>query len=81
MTGFFQYLQFLSLLSFRLISEKGLPALRTLFDDVKFKGKGHEVIANLSYWIQLFVEYWNAPEFFDRRLQMLLFQFFFVFIN
>ncbi|XP_053182805.1 TIMELESS-interacting protein [Scomber japonicus] len=27
----------------RLISERGLPALRTLFDDVKFKGKGHEV--------------------------------------
>ncbi|XP_052004466.1 TIMELESS-interacting protein [Xyrauchen texanus] len=26
----------------RLISEKGLPALRTLFDNVKFKGKGHE---------------------------------------
>ncbi|CAK6981762.1 TIMELESS-interacting protein isoform X1 [Scomber scombrus] len=27
----------------RLTSERGLPALRTLFDDVKFKGKGHEV--------------------------------------
>ncbi|XP_042337348.1 TIMELESS-interacting protein, partial [Plectropomus leopardus] len=27
----------------RLISDKGLPALRTLFDDVHFKGKGHEV--------------------------------------
>ncbi|XP_061622219.1 TIMELESS-interacting protein-like isoform X2 [Phyllopteryx taeniolatus] len=26
----------------RLTSEKGLPALRTLFDDVCFKGKGHE---------------------------------------
>ncbi|KAK2819810.1 hypothetical protein Q7C36_021456 [Tachysurus vachellii] len=26
----------------RLLSERGLPALRTLFDDVKFKGKGHE---------------------------------------
>ncbi|KAA0723375.1 TIMELESS-interacting protein [Triplophysa tibetana] len=26
----------------RLISEKGLPALRTLFDNVTFKGKGHE---------------------------------------
>lgn len=47
MTGFLQYLQFPSLLSFRLISEKGLPALRTLFDDVKFKSKGHEVMANL----------------------------------
>ncbi|XP_026860583.2 TIMELESS-interacting protein isoform X2 [Electrophorus electricus] len=28
--------------SHRLLSERGLPALRTLFDDVKFKGKGHE---------------------------------------
>ncbi|XP_036440144.1 TIMELESS-interacting protein [Colossoma macropomum] len=26
----------------RLLSERGLPALRTLFDNVKFKGKGHE---------------------------------------
>ncbi|XP_058486275.1 TIMELESS-interacting protein [Solea solea] len=26
----------------RLISERGLPALRTLFDGVHFKGKGHE---------------------------------------
>ncbi|KAF4091005.1 hypothetical protein AMELA_G00032230 [Ameiurus melas] len=26
----------------RLLSERGLPALRTLFTDVKFKGKGHE---------------------------------------
>ncbi|KAM4592354.1 TIMELESS-interacting protein [Odontesthes bonariensis] len=26
----------------RLISEKGLPALRTMFDDVRFKGKGRE---------------------------------------
>ncbi|KAM6979593.1 TIMELESS-interacting protein [Aplochiton taeniatus] len=27
----------------RLTSEKGLPALRHMFDNVKFKGKGHEV--------------------------------------
>nr|XP_020441273.1 TIMELESS-interacting protein [Monopterus albus]XP_020441274.1 TIMELESS-interacting protein [Monopterus albus]XP_020441276.1 TIMELESS-interacting protein [Monopterus albus]XP_020441277.1 TIMELESS-interacting protein [Monopterus albus] len=26
----------------RLISERGLPALRTLFDNVHFRGKGHE---------------------------------------
>ncbi|KAM6943475.1 TIMELESS-interacting protein [Xenentodon cancila] len=26
----------------RLISERGLPALRSLFDNVRFKGKGHE---------------------------------------
>ncbi|XP_061743443.1 TIMELESS-interacting protein isoform X2 [Nerophis ophidion] len=28
--------------SHRLTSDKGLPALRTLFDNVRFKGKGHE---------------------------------------
>ncbi|XP_032366581.1 TIMELESS-interacting protein [Etheostoma spectabile] len=28
--------------SHRLTSERGLPALRTLFDNVHFKGKGHE---------------------------------------
>ena len=32
---------------FRLISDRGLPALRTLFDDVRFKGKGHEVRADM----------------------------------
>ncbi|MBN3306677.1 TIPIN protein, partial [Amia calva] len=26
----------------RLVSQRGLPALRTLFDNVRFKGKGHE---------------------------------------
>ncbi|XP_069654728.1 TIMELESS-interacting protein isoform X2 [Haliaeetus albicilla] len=26
----------------RLVSERGLPALRHMFDNVKFKGKGHE---------------------------------------
>lgn len=51
-------LLFPSLLSFRLISEKGLPALRTLYDDVKFKGKGHEVMAYLS--LRLI----NSAEFF-----------------
>lgn len=34
--------------SFRLTSERGLPALRTLFDNVRFKGKGHEVRAGES---------------------------------
>lgn len=29
----------------RLTSDRGLPALRTLFDNVRFKGKGHEVKA------------------------------------
>uniref|UniRef100_A0AAQ4RBY2 TIMELESS-interacting protein n=1 Tax=Gasterosteus aculeatus aculeatus TaxID=481459 RepID=A0AAQ4RBY2_GASAC len=32
----------------RLTSERGLPALRTLFDNVRFKGKGHEVRAGES---------------------------------
>ncbi|CAF92920.1 unnamed protein product, partial [Tetraodon nigroviridis] len=27
----------------RLTSERGLPALRTLFENVRFKGRGHEV--------------------------------------
>jgi TIMELESS-interacting protein len=27
----------------RLTSERGLPALRHVFDKTKFKGKGHEV--------------------------------------
>lgn len=33
---------------FRLISDRGLPALRTLFDNVRFKGKGHEVRTALT---------------------------------
>ncbi|XP_070298499.1 TIMELESS-interacting protein isoform X1 [Salvelinus sp. IW2-2015] len=33
----------------RLTSERGLPALRTLFDNVHFKGKGHEVKANSRF--------------------------------
>ncbi|XP_039544580.1 TIMELESS-interacting protein [Pimephales promelas] len=40
----------------RLISEKGLPALRTLYDDVKFKGKGHEA-ENLKLLMQK-IENW-----------------------
>ncbi|KAL8197422.1 UNVERIFIED_CONTAM: hypothetical protein K2H54_023840 [Gekko kuhli] len=40
----------------RLISERGLPALRKTFDNVKFKGKGHEaadlkmLIKNMEHW-------------------------------
>ncbi|XP_048338051.1 TIMELESS-interacting protein [Sphaerodactylus townsendi] len=40
----------------RLISERGLPALRDMFDDVKFKGKGHEaadlkmLLRHLEHW-------------------------------
>ncbi|KAI5626248.1 TIMELESS-interacting protein [Silurus asotus] len=35
----------------RLLSDRGLPALRTLFTDVKFKGKGHEA-ENLKVLMQ-----------------------------
>ncbi|KAH0620104.1 hypothetical protein JD844_014706 [Phrynosoma platyrhinos] len=40
----------------RLISERGLPALRSMFDNIKFKGKGHEeadlqtLIRNMEHW-------------------------------
>lgn len=34
----------------RLTSDRGLPALRTLFDNVRFKGKGHEVKAAYVCW-------------------------------
>nr|XP_056722101.1 TIMELESS-interacting protein [Euleptes europaea] len=40
----------------RLISERGLPALRHMFDDVKFKGKGHEaadlkmIMRRMEHW-------------------------------
>ncbi|XP_039579260.1 TIMELESS-interacting protein [Passer montanus] len=40
----------------RLISERGLPALRHMFDNVKFKGRGHEaedlktLIHHMEHW-------------------------------
>ncbi|KQK79596.1 TIMELESS-interacting protein [Amazona aestiva] len=40
----------------RLISERGLPALRHVFDNVKFKGKGHEaedlktLMRHMEHW-------------------------------
>ncbi|XP_054128684.1 TIMELESS-interacting protein [Melozone crissalis] len=40
----------------RLTSERGLPALRRMFDNVKFKGKGHEaedlktLIQHMEHW-------------------------------
>ncbi|KAK7912655.1 hypothetical protein WMY93_012866 [Mugilogobius chulae] len=33
----------------RLISDRGLPALRTLFSNVQFKGKGHERMENWAH--------------------------------
>ncbi|XP_069078991.1 TIMELESS-interacting protein isoform X2 [Pleurodeles waltl] len=40
----------------RLVSERGLPALRTMFNDTKFKGKGHEaedlklLLRHMEHW-------------------------------
>lgn len=31
------------ILNFRLCGDRGIPALHHLCDDIKFKGKGHEV--------------------------------------
>ncbi|XP_018769553.1 TIMELESS-interacting protein isoform X1 [Serinus canaria] len=41
----------------RLISERGLPALRHMFDNVKFKGKGHEspFSVGCSSWVLCFL--------------------------
>lgn len=65
---------------FRLISERGLPALRTLFDNVHFKGKGHEVRADSrqinkakhsqwlwssSYWLHFTISHTFSQHFHD----------------
>ncbi|XP_069480372.1 TIMELESS-interacting protein [Ambystoma mexicanum] len=40
----------------RLVSDRGLPALRTMFNDTKFKGKGHEaddlklLMRHMEHW-------------------------------
>lgn len=41
----------LLLFPLRLVSERGLPALRTLFHDVRFKGKGHEVRHQVGFYV------------------------------
>ncbi|XP_026072583.1 TIMELESS-interacting protein isoform X2 [Carassius auratus] len=56
----------------RLISEKGLPALRTLFDDVKFKGKGHEaenlklLLKKMENWAHRLYPKMQFEEFIDK---------------
>ncbi|XP_075288220.1 TIMELESS-interacting protein [Opisthocomus hoazin] len=56
----------------RLISERGLPALRHLFDNVKFKGKGHEaedlktLIRHMEHWAHRLFPKLQFEEFIDR---------------
>ncbi|XP_077084879.1 TIMELESS-interacting protein [Siphateles boraxobius] len=56
----------------RLISEKGLPALRTLYDDVKFKGKGHEaenlklLMQKMENWAHRLYPKMQFEEFIDK---------------
>ncbi|NXR72936.1 TIPIN protein, partial [Pycnonotus jocosus] len=58
----------------RLISERGLPALRHLFDNVKFKGKGHEVrpedlktlIQHMEHWAHRLFPKLQFEDFIDR---------------
>ncbi|NXG12926.1 TIPIN protein, partial [Grallaria varia] len=42
----------------RLTSERGLPALRHMFDNVKFKGKGHEVRLEDLKTLMQHMEHW-----------------------
>ncbi|XP_037103172.1 TIMELESS-interacting protein isoform X1 [Syngnathus acus] len=56
----------------RLISEKGLPALRTLFDNVHFKGKGHEaedvrlLMQKMENWAHRLYPKLQFEDFMDR---------------
>ncbi|XP_039933290.1 TIMELESS-interacting protein isoform X1 [Hirundo rustica] len=56
----------------RLISERGLPALRHLFDNVKFKGKGHEaedlktLIQHMEHWAHRLFPKLQFEDFIDR---------------
>ncbi|XP_077419528.1 TIMELESS-interacting protein [Vanacampus margaritifer] len=56
----------------RLTSEKGLPALRTLFDDVRFKGKGHEaedvrlLMQKMENWAHRLYPKLQFEDFMDR---------------
>uniref|UniRef100_K7FY02 TIMELESS-interacting protein n=1 Tax=Pelodiscus sinensis TaxID=13735 RepID=K7FY02_PELSI len=43
---------------YRLISERGLPALRHVFDNAKFKGKGHEVQTEDLKTLLRHMEHW-----------------------
>ncbi|NXO04193.1 TIPIN protein, partial [Rhinopomastus cyanomelas] len=56
----------------RLISERGLPALRHLFDNVKFKGKGHEaedlktLIQHMEHWAHRLFPKLQFEDFIDK---------------
>ncbi|XP_038623530.1 TIMELESS-interacting protein [Tachyglossus aculeatus] len=56
----------------RLISERGLPALRQMFDNVKFKGKGHEaedlktLIRHMEHWAHRLFPKLQFEDFIDR---------------
>ncbi|XP_010136390.1 PREDICTED: TIMELESS-interacting protein [Buceros rhinoceros silvestris] len=56
----------------RLISERGLPALRHVFDNVKFKGKGHEaedlktLMQHMEHWAHRLFPKLQFEDFIDR---------------
>ncbi|NWR83672.1 TIPIN protein, partial [Furnarius figulus] len=56
----------------RLTSERGLPALRHMFDNVKFKGKGHEaedlktLIQHMEHWAHRLFPKLQFEDFIDR---------------
>ncbi|XP_074956861.1 TIMELESS-interacting protein [Phalacrocorax aristotelis] len=56
----------------RLISERGLPALRHVFDNVKFKGKGHEaedlktLIRHMEHWAHRLFPKLQFEDFIDK---------------
>ncbi|XP_006886698.1 PREDICTED: TIMELESS-interacting protein [Elephantulus edwardii] len=56
----------------RLISERGLPTLRHVFDNVKFKGKGHEaedlkkLIRHMEHWAHRLFPKLQFEDFVDR---------------
>ncbi|KAM5241933.1 TIMELESS-interacting protein isoform 1-T5 [Hipposideros larvatus] len=56
----------------RLISERGLPALRHVFDNAKFKGKGHEaedlktLIRHMEHWAHRLFPKLQFEAFIDR---------------
>eukprot|EP00076_Gallus_gallus_P025133 XP_015147581.1 TIMELESS-interacting protein isoform X1 [Gallus gallus] len=56
----------------RLVSERGLPALRHMFDNVKFKGKGHEaedlktLLRHMEHWAHRLFPKLQFDDFIDR---------------
>ncbi|NWT00507.1 TIPIN protein, partial [Mionectes macconnelli] len=56
----------------RLTSERGLPALRHMFDNVKFKGKGHEaedlktLMQHMEHWAHRLFPQLQFEDFIDR---------------